>query len=217
MARPRKDEQIDIRTEAVAAVVRLLDDGSVAGPEDITLAQVAAAIGCRAPALYSHFHNRDDLLRRAHDAGFAMLYADKQMVAAASVGQPGLGRLRAGGIAYMRFALAHPGLYRLMFAPPPLAAVVGNPFERDIGRRCLEFLSASVVVCQREGRLTGFDAERLAFVLWSAVHGAASLILQNRTPLAGSRPASDEAAAILAVDTIMDLLAATTVAPPLRR
>lgn len=212
MARPRNVERIDIEAEAVAAVVRLLDDGVVYGAGEITLSQVAEAVGCRAPALYGHFRNRDDLLRRAHDAGFAMLYADKQIAAAATAGQPAVARLRAGGVAYVRFAVAHPGLYRLMFAPPPLAIVVGNPFESDVGRRCLDFLAESVAACQREGMLTGFSTERLAFVLWSAVHGAASLILQNRAPLASHRPPADETMARMAVDTVMDLIDAAAVA-----
>lgn len=214
MARPRKDEQIDIASAAVAAVIDLLDAADGADATDVTLALVAERIGCRPPALYNHFINRDDLLRRAHDAGFERLYAAKLAVAARTAGEPALERLREGGLAYLRFALAHPGLYRLMFAPPPQAGLDGNPFERDIGRRCLDFLAASITACQREGHLVGLPAERLAFVLWSMVHGAASLILQGRAPLLPTArsgmatPMPVEAAMRVAIDTIMALMTA---------
>lgn len=216
MARPRKDEQIDIPEAAVAAVIALLDSSDSGDAADVTLALVAERIGCRPPALYNHFVNRDDLLRRAHDEGFARLYAAKLAVAARTAGAPALDRLRAGGLAYVRFALAHPGLYRLMFAPPPQADLEGNPFERDVGRRCLDFLTESIAACQREGHLVGLPAERIAFVLWSMVHGAASLILQDRAPLAAkarsaaAAPMPAESAADVAVDTIMALMGATS-------
>lgn len=206
MARPRKDQQIDIRRAAIEQVLALIDHTPLA---DITLARIADAIGCRAPALYHHFSHKDALLRVVHDEGFQQLYAGKLAVAAQSGGDA-FARLRLGGLAYVRFAFDHPGLYRLMFAPP-LATGDGNPFLDDPGRRCLGFLRASIEACQQEGWLPGQDADQLAFLFWSSVHGAISLALIDRAPM--PLPGDPARYAEQAVDAMMGFVAATR--PPL--
>ncbi|WP_035694002.1 WHG domain-containing protein [Azospirillum halopraeferens] len=202
MARPRKDQALDIPRRAVEETVRLLASRGVA---EITLAEVAAAVGCRAPALYGHFRNRNALLRAVHDAGFERLYAEKLAVAARTDGDA-FARLREGGIAYVRFALENPALYRLMFDPPADAGLEDNPFAGDPGRRTLDALRGAVAACQAAGYLPGRDPALVAFTLWSAVHGAASLMLTGRTPADGH---DHPALAAATVDTIMTLIAAT--------
>lgn len=195
MARPRKEDALDIFRSAIEQTILLIE---ARGDFDIPLADVAAAIGCSAPALYGHFRNKDALLRAVHDEGFARLYAGKLAAAAQSEGSA-YQRLREGGHAYLRFALENPVLYQLMFSPPEVQEMASNPFETDVGRRALDFLVESIKACQREGYLPGADPDDCAFALWSAVHGAASLVLQNRAPIGASKP--DIAGRL--VDTIM--------------
>jgi AcrR family transcriptional regulator len=200
MARPRKDQQIDIPACAVDATIQLLDERDAAA---ITLAEVAAVVGCRAPALYAYFANKDALLRAAHDAGFRILLQEKLAVAARNARNP-LERLRAGGLAYLRFALERPGLYRLMFSPPGAQGLPANPFASDPGAQCLALLHSAIVACQAQGYLPEKDPTQMAFVLWSAVHGAASLVLQGRAPVqTGQDPL---AAATGAVEALMSFV-----------
>ncbi|MEN3162637.1 TetR/AcrR family transcriptional regulator [Tistrella mobilis] len=199
MARPRKDQAIDIPGRAVVETIRLLEERD---PMALTMAEVAAAIGCSAPALYNHFRNRDALLRAVHDEGFRRLYDTKLAVAARTAGDA-VARLREGGLAYLAFAAEHPALYRLMFAPPPLPDLAGDPFAADPGMTSLTLLRGAVEAVQAEGLLPGRDPGLVAFTLWSAVHGAASLIAAGRAPARG------ETAAALCrgvVDTIMGLI-----------
>jgi len=204
MARPRKDQTIDIAGRAIQETVRLLGERDV---NDLTMNEVASAVGCRAPALYNHFRNKNTLLRAVHDAGFQRLYADKLAVAARTGGDA-FARLREGGLAYLRFARDNPTLYRLMFDPPPLPELDGNPFARDLGMKSLEFLRAGISACQAEGYLPDRDPALVAFTLWSTVHGAASLLIQNRAPL----PVADAEQLIqTTVDTVMDMVASTRV------
>ena len=206
MARPRKEQELNIPRRAIEETVRLLETHRA---EELTMADVASAVGCRAPALYNHFRNRNTLLRAVHDAGFERLYADKLAVASRTEGDA-LARLHEGGVAYLAFALENPALYRLMFDPPPLAGLEGNPFETDIGMKLLAFLRASIAACQSEGFLPGRDPDLMAFTLWSAVHGAALLILNGRIPAAGR---SRQEIAAATVDTVMALVAATRPVP----
>ena len=200
MVRPRREEQIDIARRAVEVTIEQIDQK---GEEALTLAAVAADVGCRAPALYSHFASKDALLRAAHDEGFRMLLDGKMALAVRTKGDV-LGRLREGGLAYLRFAFEHPGLYRLMFSPPG-GGLFGNPFGEDAGRRCLDVLGAAVRGCQDEGYLADVDTDQMVFLLWSLVHGAAMLVLQGRAPLrTGEEPAR---AAERCVDAIMQVIA----------
>lgn len=208
MARPRKADQIDVPARAVEAVVRLLDERDAA---DVTLADVAAAAGCRAPALYAYFANRDALLRAAHDDGFRILLREKLAVAARNTRDP-LSQLREGGLAYLRFAFEHPGLYRLMFSPPSAEGGPDNPFASDPGAECLAMLRSASEACQAGGYLPGADATQVAFILWSAVHGAASLVLQGRAPL---RAGGDSVAAAMGtVDTLMSFIERSRTSKP---
>jgi AcrR family transcriptional regulator len=100
MVRPRKAEATDIRRGAVEAALTLLAERGL----EITMGEVAAAAGCRAPALYHHFRNKDALLRAVHDEGFRRLDTEKLGVAARTEGDP-LARLAEGGNAYVAFAL----------------------------------------------------------------------------------------------------------------
>lgn len=179
MARPRKEDAKDIPVLAVATTIGLLAECDAS---DLTMGDVAKAVGCSAPALYNHFQNKHALLRAVHDEGFNQLFRGKMAVAARTKGDA-LKRLREGGLAYMRFALENRALYRLMFSPPPLETLNENPFSRDVGMRSIEFLRNSILACQAEGYLNGSDPDKIAFALWSTVHGAASLILQGRSPL----------------------------------
>jgi len=205
MARPRKDQMIDIPARAIQETIRLLGERDAAA---LTMNAVADAVGCRAPALYNHFRNKNALLRAVHDAGFQRLYANKLAVAARTGGDA-LARLREGGLAYLRFARDNPALYRLMFDPPPLPELSANPFQEDVGRRSLDFLRASIEACQAEGYLPGRDPALVAFTLWSTVHGAADLLIQQRAP----QPAmATEQLIIATVDTVMGMVAATRIA-----
>jgi AcrR family transcriptional regulator len=205
VVRPRKELAIDIRARAIEETIRFLDKHEAA---ELTMAAIATAVGCRAPALYHHFHNRDALLRAVHDAGFVMLHETKLAVAARAGGDA-FARLRGGGIAYLRFAIENPALYKLMFAPPAVIGLGDNPFTDDLGLRSSIFLRRSVLDCQAAGYLRGYDADHVAFTLWAAVHGAASLMLQSRVPL--SLP--QERLIAMTVDTIMSFIGATGQTP----
>lgn len=200
MARPRKDQQIDIPARAIAQTIHLLNERDM---RDITLAEVADATGCRAPALYSYFAGKDALLRAVHDEGFRILLQEKLAVAVRNVSDP-FTRLREGGLTYLRFALEYPGLYRLMFSPPYTEGGTENPFTSDPGAACLAELRSSIELCQAEGYLPGADAVQTAFSLWSAVHGAASLILLGRKPAQAGL--NGLAAATGVVDTMMSFV-----------
>jgi AcrR family transcriptional regulator len=83
------------------------------GPGGISLASTAKALGVSQPAPYRHFADRDALLAAVAAEGFRIFKAALANALAASADGSGLSRMSH---AYVRFGLARPGLYRLMFA-----------------------------------------------------------------------------------------------------
>lgn len=204
MARPRDADRIDIPGRALAEATRIVE---ARGAEGLTLGEVAAAVGCRAPALYRYYPGKEALLLAVHDEGFRRLYTSKLDVADATR-DDAFARLEAGGLMYVRFALANPHLYELMFADRSPFHLLSDQDrdEEDLGVRSLAFLTESVAACQREGYLVGLDARTAAFTFWSAVHGAVSLAIRRRSPF--TEVATAEGVEQV-VATVMALVAAT--------
>lgn len=202
MSRPRKEQQLDIPGQAIKETIRLLDERDA---QTITLSDVAAAVGCRAPALYAYFAGKDALLVAVHNEGFRILLQEKLAVASKNSSDP-LNQLYEGGLTYLRFAFEHPGLYRLMFSPPLVKGLSQNPFATDPGAECLNVLQSAVTACQIKGYLPGMDAAHIAFILWSTVHGAASLYLQGRAP---TQTSPDAQAISSIVDTVISFIQLT--------
>ena len=201
MARPRKEQELDIARRAIDETIRLLSER---GDLDVPLTAVAHAIGCTAPALYGHFRNKSALLRAVRDEGFNQLYREKLAVFQQMRGNP-FGYLRDGSYAYVRFALENPTLYRLMFTPPPKLGVSDDPWSSETGSQIFNLFLTGLRCSQEEGFLRGMDLSRYSFMFWSTVHGAVSLTLQNREM---DQPAKWDATR-KAVDTLMEIIAAT--------
>ncbi len=203
MARPLKSEEKNIPALAVEAATALLEKSSL---QSITMSKIAEVIGCSAPALYNHFHNKDALLRAVHDAGFQKLLDEKLVVSTKTAGDA-LARLREGGVAYIAFAMENPALYQLMFNPPSTLKSNLNPFEHDLGMRSLILLQEAVRSAQEAGFLPEEDSEQIAFTLWATAHGTASLLLQNRAPALKDKSGKPGQSVI---ESVMNLIAATS-------
>lgn len=206
MARPREADRIDIPARAIHVAIELFE---TRGIDRVTLQDIAAEVGCRAPALYRYFPNKEALLLAVHNEGFRRLYATKLDVGEAT--RPNaFERLRQGGLAYVRFAHDNPRLYELMFNDrAPFRQLIalqvnGDAGSEDFARHTLTFLRESILACQAEGYLLGLDPDITAFTFWSSVHGAISLSLRQRAPDDGN---DSGAIAARAVDTMMHFVA----------
>jgi AcrR family transcriptional regulator len=139
---------------------------------DLSLRELARTIGVSPAAVYRHFPNKDALLAALAREGLELLgRAQREAYDRAGGGAQGFVET---GRAYVRFALAHPALFRLVFTH-------GNParLPPDKSDPASQLLHDSTV------ELTGADgpaAERLALQAWSIAHGVAMLMLDGRLP-----------------------------------
>lgn len=156
----------DLRSALVEAGVTALEG---ADAEAISLRELARSVGVSATAVYRHFPDKKALLAALADAGVARL-GESQRIASNAAGG-GTAGFAATGRAYVRFALAHPALFRLAFTHGDHAAA---PTESsDEASRLLRSYSAE---------FGGSDAERLAIQAWAVAHGLAMLMLDGRLP-----------------------------------
>lgn len=164
----------DLRSALTQAAAALIDERGVEG---VTLREAARRAGVSHGAPYRHFSGRDALLAELARDGFVRL------VAALEEAAPRGGREVAR--AYLRFALANPQRFRLMFG---LAADA----EREAGWR--EALQRTMRAFARaySGLAEAQDLQRAAVAAWSLVHGLALLMLDGHVGAADSSEAGDE-------------------------
>jgi AcrR family transcriptional regulator len=158
-----RDEILDAATEL------LLDIGHA---KAVSIRSVAERVGVTPPSIYLHFHDKDALLDAVCARYFEKLDDDMQRVSAV---QPStIEVLRAQGLAYVRFAVDNPELYRI--------ATMGewksnSSVDAALASSAFEHICATVEVLMAEGVFPPGDATGIALELWSAAHGAASLLI----------------------------------------
>lgn len=146
------------------------------GAEDVSLREVARAAGVSATALYRHFPDKTALLEALSDEGFARLAAAQRAAMQSETGSK-VDRFNAMGRAYVRFALADPGLFRLMFThTPKYDPLTIDPAEAAASLSMLREKAAELVPPEQGPAA----AQRFALRAWSLVHGLALLLLDRQ-------------------------------------
>jgi AcrR family transcriptional regulator len=140
------------------------------GYEGTTMRAIAARIGYTPTAIYHHFKDKDALVAELSAMDFQAFA--QALRRTGTEGDP-LERLGKIGEAYVEFGLTHPMQYQFIFmmrrpgGDPPL-----NPAESAYG-----FLRQTCVEVIATGRLRPEfnDADELAQMAWSSVHGLVAL------------------------------------------
>jgi AcrR family transcriptional regulator len=158
-----------LRAEIVAAAKELL--AAAGRADDVSIRAVADAVGVTSPSIYLHFEDKDALIAAVVIDVFAEL--DEAMLAAAESLTEPLARLRAFGMAYVRFAVDHPEHYRIAALDPcPRPAVD----EMLAGSAFLHF-NQCVIECMDAGIFPAGEPLPITLDLWAAAHGIASLMI----------------------------------------
>lgn len=149
----------DLRAALIDAAEALLDAGG-----EVSLREAARMAGVSPTAAYRHFTDKDALLAALAVRGFREFGQALNEAAARNPDH----EVGARGRAYIRFALARPGRFRLMFGPL-LSRAAGHPELQETSRRTFAALESAVG-----------DPDQ-ALRLWGMVHGLAHLLLDGAT------------------------------------
>lgn len=143
------------RAEILDVAVLVLEEK---GFDALTMRELGARMGMRAPSLYKHVRDKDDIVAGLQER--ALIDMERQLAAADS----GLLALAA---AYRSWANAHPRLYEL---------ATRRPLARDRISEGVEAAAAARIVAAVDGD------EHRARALWALAHGLVDLELANRFP-----------------------------------
>ncbi|MET9558017.1 TetR/AcrR family transcriptional regulator [Streptomyces sp. NPDC006645] len=172
--RNRRGEGARLREEIVAAAVGLLEE---TGDESaVTLRAVARRVGIAAPSIYRHFPDQPAIMLAVVRDAFVELDERLRTAVDAADGES-RARLTALCHAYLDFALARPGRYRIMFGglwtPDLNASSVTEEDVATLGQESLGRLAEALAECVAAGSATSDDLPADAVALWLGLHGLA--------------------------------------------
>ncbi len=166
----------DLRRALLEWGLALLEEADGA---DLALRKLARLAGVSPGAVYRHFANKEDLLVALAVEGFDRLNGEQASAYRDHLQESGstLEAFRAGGLAYVKFALRHPALFRLMFGR--FTATHGNEALVQASRENGQAMMQAV------RRFFGphSDDEQLKHTCvgaWSVVHGLSSLLIDQQ-------------------------------------
>jgi len=164
----------DLRSALLDAGLRLLRERSV---DDLGLRELAREVGVSPAAIYRHFPDKSALMAALAVEGLERLGAAQRLATqAAGGGQAGF---LASGMAYVRFAVDNPALFRLVFGAVQACDPLDVPIDsvassmRGLRQDIEALVPADMPAAARKAA---------ALHAWALVHGLAQLVLDGQIP-----------------------------------
>jgi AcrR family transcriptional regulator len=157
------------------------------GIEALTVREVGSRLGVSRTALYRHFADKSALLAAVAREGFVRFRQD--LLAAWERAGGGRAGFDAMGVAYVRFAMANPAHYRVMFGGFR-DFCTKEPDLESAARAAFQVLVDALASIQAPRRDRREDLDQLAHFIWAMVHGVAMLGIDGQL---GPDPAAADA------------------------
>ena len=209
----------ELRDRLVTASLDILQAD---GPAELTVRSVAEVAGSSTMGIYTNFGGRAGLLDAVYLRGFELL---RDALANARTGSapagpataptdrapasPATDHILALARIYREFALANPPLYALMFERPLLGLDPSPQLRSQALGMTFGLLVAEVDAAAEQGLLATSDPARVAYLIWTAIHGMVSIELTHavRSPLPGwflDRPEVGDQLLVEGVTSLLD-------------
>ena len=161
------------------------------GYEATTIRRIADRVGVSAPALYLYFQDKEQMMLALCDQTFAVLIESIAEIEN-TVTDP-RERIRRFGEAYLKFGLAHPDEYKLIFLGTNIPESIrklghrmptDDPTRPGIGGAVVFQRLVTMLVEAKEGGLKlNYPPDTCAELCWMGIHGVvAALILKPDFP-----------------------------------
>ena len=164
----------DLRARILKASVDLIDEQ---GLDALSMREVARRAGVSHQAPYHHFDDRAAILAALAEEGFAELR--RRMVDARTpTPKTATELLTRTGKSYIRFALAYPAHFRIMFRPD-IVEMGKYPTAHCKAEEAFAELVSMVGRYVKEGEGWVGKEQALITLCWSLCHGMSSLLLDG--------------------------------------
>ncbi len=142
---------------------------------DFSLSDACRRAGVSTAAPYRHFADKNEIITEVVAQGFVDMTT--RFRTAAEPHAPGAqDRIIAVGLVYLNFAIGEPALFRMMFSQKPNQT--GEDIATINGKACFAYVLQEVIdYCAFHGVIG--NAQMIALQLWTLVHGAASLTIDD--------------------------------------
>lgn len=177
----RQKHKDEFKAEILEAALTLF---AQEGYASFSMRKLAARIEHSPTTIYHYFRDKDDLLFHICENHYANLL--EGMLEIRERGASPEETLRETLLQYVRYSLAHPERYKVVFFSNP--QLYGRPEEfkeRDtMSLRLWRNICEVIDECMQSGVFRPMDCETLSIVFWSALHGlVSSLIFTKDFPM----------------------------------
>ncbi|MEU7560359.1 TetR/AcrR family transcriptional regulator [Streptomyces eurythermus] len=149
------------------------------GADQLSLRELARAIGVSPAARSRHFKTKQDLLDALAQTGFERL-ADAVAASQEGSGQTFAQRLDAAARAYVNFAVDNAALLELMFSAKH--SPQASPALTAAAHRWWEFFLELIAAGQRSGEVRNGPLERIGLPVFAALHGYVGVVISGMLP-----------------------------------
>ncbi|MEN3953115.1 nuclear transport factor 2 family protein [Iodidimonas sp. SYSU 1G8] len=171
---PQDAHDKGVRTALIKAAMETIERTGQAG---VSIREVSRAVGVSHNAPYFYFADKKALLMAvASESLWTMI---EFMEAEARGAQDAVARHRALGVGYIKYAVANPGLFRLISS----GEFIGNEASRELMQARIaaaQLLGAAVSDVVRARGGGEIDPKVAAVTAWSLVQGAAMLLIEGQ-------------------------------------
>jgi len=185
VAKPKGYHHGNLREALIAAGLKALAED---GPAKFSLRDVARRAGVSATAPYRHFADKESLFGAIAVESYDRMRAKMDEALAEAPDDP-LERFRATGIAYVRFAVAHPAHFLALSMPGVLEHV---PLEqRQAYEARFEEERAAIAKGQEAGTIARMPLDQLFLTANAVVRGLAHMIISGELGAVSAKRAAE--------------------------
>lgn len=185
MAKSKAYHHGNLREALVAAGLKALAED---GPAKFSLRDVARRAGVSATAPYRHFADKESLFAAIAIESYDRLRAKMDEALAEAPDDP-LERFRATGIAYVKFAVAHPAHFLALSMPGVLEHVPAE-LTRGYEQRQAEE-SAAIAAGMEAGTIAKLPLDQLFLSAQAIVRGLAHMIIAGELGAVNAKRATE--------------------------
>lgn len=148
------------------------------GLADLSLRRIASSVGVSQVAPKHHFGNKEGLLAAIAASGFRDLTEFR--ISRLRPDMTAEQRLRSLLSSYVAFAMQHPTLFHLMFAPQLFSSQPHLELDEAASHSYQIVARAAAEYLAEDGKADENKAYEVARIAWMCMHGVATLIIEKR-------------------------------------